>query len=78
MICLGTFVGLGLRAFGRRVRDRLGARGGDPGAVAYEAGPSGFGLARFLTCRSVRCIVAALSKIKRTPDRLYQVEWLMR
>jgi transposase len=42
-----------------------------PVAVAYEAGPTGFGLARFLTERSVRCVVAAPSKILRAPgDRV--------
>ena len=42
-----------------------------PVAVAYEAGPTGFGLARFLTSRSVRCMVAAPSKIRRAPgDRV--------
>jgi len=42
-----------------------------PVAVAYEAGPTGFGLARFLTGRSVRCVVAAPSKITRAPgDRV--------
>ena len=42
-----------------------------PVAVAYEAGPTGFGLARFLAGRSVRCVVAAPSKITRAPgDRV--------
>ena len=42
-----------------------------PVAVAYEAGPTGFGLARFLTDRAVRCVVAAPSKITRAPgDRV--------
>lgn len=36
-----------------------------PVAVTYEAGPTGFGLARFLTDRQVRCEVAAPSKIRR-------------
>ena len=44
---------------------------GGPVAVAYEAGPTGFGLARFLAGRSVRCVVAAPSKITRAPgDRV--------
>lgn len=39
--------------------------------MAYEAGPTGFGLARFLTDRSVRCVVAAPSRITRAPgDRV--------
>ena len=39
-----------------------------PVAVAYEAGPTGFGLARFLTGRQLRCVVAAPSKITREPS----------
>ena len=36
-----------------------------PVAVAYEAGPTGFGLARFLTAEGVDCQVAAPSKLQR-------------
>jgi transposase len=36
-----------------------------PVAVAYEAGPTGFGLARQLTAAGVRCVVAAPSKLTR-------------
>lgn len=36
-----------------------------PVAVAYEAGPTGFGLARALTAVGVRCVVAAPSKLQR-------------
>ncbi len=36
-----------------------------PVAVVYEAGPTGYGLARFLTGRGIRCVVAALSKMHR-------------
>lgn len=36
-----------------------------PVAVAYEAGPTGFGLARLLTAGGVRCVVAAPSKLQR-------------
>jgi transposase len=36
-----------------------------PVAVVYEAGPTGFGLARFLTGEGVRCVVAAPSKLHR-------------
>jgi transposase len=36
-----------------------------PVAVAYEAGPTGFGLARQLTAAGVRCVVAAPSKLQR-------------
>jgi len=36
-----------------------------PVAVAYEAGPTGFGLARFLRDRGLRCVVAAPSKLQR-------------
>ena len=42
-----------------------------PVAVAYEAGPTGFGLARDLTAAGFRCEVAAPSKIRRAPgDRV--------
>lgn len=34
-------------------------------AVAYEAGPTGYGLARDLTAGQIRCVVAAPSKIAR-------------
>jgi Transposase and inactivated derivatives len=36
-----------------------------PVAVTYEAGPTGFGLARFLAAAGVRCLVAAPSKLQR-------------
>lgn len=36
-----------------------------PVAVAYEAGPTGFGLARLLGAEGIRCVVAAPSKIAR-------------
>jgi transposase len=36
-----------------------------PVAVTYEAGPTGFGLARFLTAEGVDCQVAAPSKLQR-------------
>ena len=36
-----------------------------PVAVAYEAGPTGFGLARALRARGVRCEVVAPSKLQR-------------
>jgi len=36
-----------------------------PVAVAYEAGPTGFGLYRALTAVGVRCMVAAPSKLQR-------------
>ena len=42
-----------------------------PVAVTYEAGPTGFGLARDLTAAGFRCQVAAPSKIRRAPgDRV--------
>lgn len=42
-----------------------------PVAVAYEAGPTGFGLARFLRERGIECKVAAPSKLQRpTGDRV--------
>jgi transposase len=36
-----------------------------PVAVTYEAGPTGFGLARFLTGHGIACLVAAPSKLQR-------------
>jgi transposase len=36
-----------------------------PVAVAYEAGPTGFGLYRSLTAASIRCVVVAPSKLQR-------------
>ena len=42
-----------------------------PAAVAYEAGPTGFGLARALKEAGVSCLVAAPSRIERAPgDRV--------
>src|SRR6202171_4960530 len=42
-----------------------------PVRAAYEAGPTGYGLARELARRGVECIVAAPSKIPRAPgDRV--------
>jgi transposase len=42
-----------------------------PVAVAYEAGPTGFGLARTLAVAGIDCTVAAPSKISRVPaDRV--------
>ena len=36
-----------------------------PVAVTYEAGPTGYGLIRFLSEHAVRCVVAAPSKLQR-------------
>jgi len=42
-----------------------------PVRVTYEAGPTGFGLARFLVAEGVECLVAAPSKLQRPPgDRV--------
>ncbi len=42
-----------------------------PVAVAYEAGPTGFGLARALQAAGLRCVVVAPSKLERPPgDRV--------
>jgi transposase len=51
----------------RRRRRRSGVCAGLPRPVraAYEAGPTGYGLARELTHRGVECVVAAPSKIPR-------------
>lgn len=39
-----------------------------PALVAYEAGPTGFGLARTLEAAGVRCVIAAPGKIARAPQ----------
>jgi transposase len=39
-----------------------------PVRVAYEAGPTGFGLARALTAAGIDCLVAAPGKIPRAPQ----------
>ena len=36
-----------------------------PAAVVYEAGPTGFGLARYLIDAGIECVVAAPSKLQR-------------
>ena len=36
-----------------------------PVAVTYEAGPTGFGLARCLIAAGIGCVVAAPSKLQR-------------
>lgn len=42
-----------------------------PVLVVYEAGPTGFGLARLLTGEGIECLVAAPSKLQRPPgDRV--------
>jgi transposase len=42
-----------------------------PVQVAYEAGPTGFGLARALQAAGVGCVVVAPSKLERPPgDRV--------
>jgi transposase len=42
-----------------------------PVAVTYEAGPTGFGLARAFAAAGIRCEVVALSKLERPPgDRI--------
>ena len=38
-----------------------------PVSVAYEAGPTGYGLARYLAAVQIRCQVAAPSKLQRPP-----------
>src|SRR5215203_6197875 len=55
------------RPLGRGVRDRRADRGGvaGPVRVVYEAGPTGFGLARGLASAGIDCLVAAPSKLPR-------------
>jgi transposase len=47
-----------------QIRSWIGELEG-PVAVAYEAGPTGFGLYRSLTAAGIRCVVAAPSKLQR-------------
>lgn len=47
------------------VRSWLEGLPGQPVAVAYEAGPTGFGLARSLRAAGIRCEVVAPSKLQR-------------
>ena len=47
-----------------QIRSWIGQLDG-PVAVAYEAGPTGFGLYRALTAARIRCVVAAPSKLQR-------------
>jgi transposase len=55
--------------YGQVVRWVQGLPG--PSAVAYEAGPTGFGLARALGAQGIRCDVAAPSKLQRpSGDRI--------
>ena len=47
------------------------ARLPSPVLVVYEAGPTGFGLARLLNAAGIECVVAAPSKLQRPPgDRV--------
>src|SRR5271167_1330273 len=46
------------------IREWIGSLPG-PVAVVYEAGPTGFGLARFLLGAGIECVVAAPSKLQR-------------
>ena len=54
----------------------------EPLACVYEAGPTGFGLARHLSSAGIECFVAATSKLPRRTDRAKNdrndAEWLAR
>jgi transposase len=65
------------QVFSRRLVPAIGevlaSVAGLPGqvAVTYEAGPTGFGLARAFTAAGIRCVVVAPSKLERPPgDRI--------
>jgi transposase len=49
-----------------------------PVRVAYEAGPTGFGLARALQKRGIACVVAAPGKIERPAQDRVKTERLVR
>ena len=46
------------------IREWIGSLPG-PVAVVYEAGPTGYGLARSLLSTGINCVVAAPSKLQR-------------
>ena len=54
----------------------------EPVRCCYEAGPTGFGLARALDAAGIECVVAATSKLPRRNDRTkndrVDAEWLAR
>ena len=54
----------GLTPSREEVRDWIGSLPA-PAAVVYEAGPTGFGLARYLIDAGIECVVAAPSKLQR-------------
>ncbi|HJG30693.1 MAG TPA: IS110 family transposase [Collinsella ihuae] len=60
----------------------IGENGLSGGTCCYEAGPTGFGLARALAAAGIRCVVAATSKLPRRSDRRkndrVDAEWLAR
>jgi transposase len=58
---------LGVRRLSGRTQEVVGFCAGLPGPtrVAYEAGPSGFALARALEAAGVGCVIAAPGKIER-------------
>ena len=63
-----------LQTFAISRREREGGRVlrgvASAGAVAYEAGPTGYGLARELANRGVECVVAAPSSCRASGDRV--------
>jgi transposase len=60
------FVRRTMSSLGREVTWRVAKLPG-PVAVTYEAGPTGFGLARALQDTRARCVVVAPSKLERPP-----------
>jgi transposase len=58
---------LGVRRLSGETREVVAFCAGLPGLtrVAYEAGPTGFGLARALRAADIECVVAAPGKIER-------------
>jgi transposase len=73
MRSIGRLVSRSVGGWYRPTRRSWPGCGGCPGpaAVTYEAGPTGFGLARALTAAGVRCVVVAPSKLERPPgDRV--------
>lgn len=54
----------------------------EPVCCVYEAGPTGFGLARALNAAGIKCVVAATSKLPHRSDRMkndrVDAQWLAR
>ena len=71
-VVTGELVQARLTSSHKDIRSWLGSLPGQE-AVAYEAGPTGFGLARSLTAEGIDTLVAAPSKLQR--PRQWWMPW---